>query len=51
MYLFVYNSLTVFFGPFESVLYFWMMSQRMWDKIASAFCFDLAHLVFSFFYS
>lgn len=49
MYLFIYNSLTAFFGPFDSVLYFWMMSQRMWYKIASAFCLDLAHLVFRVF--
>lgn len=49
IYLFIYNSLTVFFGPFDSVSYFWMMSQRMWAKIASAFCLDLARLVFSLF--
>lgn len=51
MYLFIYNFLTAFFISFDSVLYFWMMSQRMWDKIVSAFCLDLAHLVFRFFYS
>lgn len=36
----------MFFRSFESVLYCLDDKPEMWDKMASAFCFDLAFLVF-----